>query len=510
MADYRLIEKRLADFQLPDNKKWAIYGTGEGGKIVYRYFCERNIDNCVVAFVDNDSVVNDIRFFCGKRVMSLSKAMGCCDGIIIAAMKSHQIILDRILLFLHNAKMKNDIRIINIFNYYSNDEIREYLSWIEKIVLRKSDEFLNYNPTNIVLNDTDPKVIAWYLPQFHQIESNNRVYGKGFTEWTNTTQTIPMFKGHWQPHVPYDVGYYELNSTEVFKRQIDLAKHYGVYGFSFYYYWFSGKKVLEKPIDLYLQDKTLEFPFCITWANENWTALWDGGDKEIIFEQKIDDDEDGELAKDLMRYMKDKRYIMKDGKPVLIIYRVALFGKERTRILLNNLRRVAVKNGFKDLYILLTNAVGFDENPEEWGADALVEFPPHVIGNASKNAYPQGYVNPYFKGKVRDMADCIMEKKYFCRHNSKVFYRGVMTSWDNTARKATTGATVYTGLNPDTFRVWLTDVMREGAKRNGDDNFIFVNAWNEWAEGAHLEPDMRYGYGFLQAVYDAIVECRLE
>lgn len=509
LMDYeRIIAKRLDDFYVFSKKKWAIYGTGKGGEIVYRYFTTNKAEDIVYAFIDNDTAVDSIKSFCGKKVIRLCEAYDKCDGIIIAAMNNHAIVADRISNFLSKDSNGEGVIIIDVFNYFSNAEIREYLSYIEEKVLKKSDCFIEESSLSFALKEGDPNIIAWYLPQFHQIEINNKLYGKGFTEWTNTTQTIPLFTGHWQPHIPYDVGYYELNNTEIFKRQIELAQKYGLYGFSFYYYWFSGEKIMEKPVDMYLEDKSLDFPFCLTWANENWTALWDGGDKEIIYEQKLREEDDSSIIKDLIRYMKDERYICKDGKPMLIVYRVAIFGKERTQTLFSNFRKIAKENGFDDLYIVVCNAHGFEEEPEEWGADALVEFPPHIICNKVKNVKPEGYINPYFNGKVKDMSGFISNKEYLYEHNTKAYYRGVMTSWDNTARKATTGATIYTGLNPQSFKIWLRDAIVEGKDKNGKNNYVFVNSWNEWAEGSHLEPDMKYGYGFLQSMKEAIEESR--
>ena len=385
-----VITQRMNDYEIKNKETWAIYGTGKGGKLVFDYFIKNQLTDSMIAFIDNDDTVEGNKTFCGKEIKKLTDVYSDCDGIIIAAISSHWIIADRIRAFFNDNNIEFN-NIIDIFGYHSNNEVKEYLAYIEKSILKQKNCFIPLTDDHVTRNQFDPKIIAWYLPQYHEIESNNRIYGKGFTEWTNTTQTIPMFAGHWQPHIPYDVGYYQLTNTDVFRRQIELAKKYGLYGFSFYYYWFSGEKIMEKPVDMYLEDKSLDFPFCLTWATENWTALWDGGDKEIIFEQKLRDEDDQAVINDLIRYMKDERYICRDGKPLLLVYNVAIFGKKRTERLLDSFRKTARENGFSDLYIMLCNAHGFEENPKEWGADALTEFPPHIICNRVSNIIPMGY-----------------------------------------------------------------------------------------------------------------------
>lgn len=504
-----IYENKLKDFHFSGDEKWAIYGTGKGAEIVYEILKKWKLEKIIKAVVDNDEVVQQGRVFYESRVVNLQSVCEYIDGIIIASMIFHEIVYERVQTFLTQCG-KNDIKVINLFGYNTKDEICDYVDYIENCVNHK-DEVLykEFNPKPIELQKDDAKVVAWYLPQFYRININDKYYGRGFTEWTNTSRTIPMFTGHYQPHIPYDVGYYDLNNPEVMMRQIELAKHYGIYGFSFYYYWFSGKRIMEKPLEYFLQHTELDIKYCITWANENWSVLWDGGSKDLIYEQKWESGDATRFVDDILPYFADKRYIRIKNKVVLIVYRLNIWNKAFVRKLLQSLRNEMQKRTKDELYIVVCNAQGFDENVEEWGADALVEFPPNGIDQRTLTNRVNGYLNPYFVGLIRNLDEFIKEKKYLYKHKSRKYFRGAMPSWDNTARKANNGAKIYTGLNPETFQQWMQDIMLESKKiHSREENIVFVNAWNEWAEGAHLEPDMRYGYANLQAIRNAIEQSR--
>ena len=354
----------------------------------------------------------------------------------------------------------------------------------------------------------DTKVIAYYLPQFYQMEINNKFHGQGFTEWTNSSQTIPMYEGHEQPHIPYDVGYYDLLNPNTFKRQAELAKMYGVYGFCMHWYWFSGARTMEKPLELLLNHPEIDLKYCFNWATENWTALWDGGNNELMFKQELKDGDDLKLFNDLLPYFKDPRYIKIDNKPLFSIYNIRIFEKERAKLLIKNLKNYAKEAGFDDLYVMITNSFYFDEDVTDWGADALNEFPPSFV--MGKRYIPEGYMYPEFKGYIHDGQSIINEKSYLRSYKSKKYFRSAMVSWDNTARKAySKNCGVFHGLNPSTFKIWLDDIVKESQEiHEKNENIVFVNSWNEWAEGSHLEPCMRYGYGYLQAVKDVIEKYR--
>ena len=506
-----IYEKKLKDLHIDINKSWAIYGTGNGAEVIYQILSRWGLNGIIKSVIERDDALTDETEIHGIKAETISEACKKVDGILIASMDYHELIFDRVKTYI-NENCERNIEIVNLYGHNTSEEIREYVEYLEAQKERKDPIlYKEYDEEAISLNEDDTKVIAWYLPQYHRIDVNDKFYGRGFTEWTNTTKAFPMYAGHYQPHIPYDLGYYSLNDDEVFARQIELAKHYGIYGFSFYYYWFSGKRIMEKPLNYFLNHPELDIKYCITWANENWSALWDGSNNDLIYKQELRSDDDSFFMKDMLPYLKDPRYISIGEKKILIIYRATVWDKERVNVLISNLRKMASEEGIGDLYIMLCNARGFNDNVQEWGADALVEFPPHGIGEYTIPIRVDGYLNPNFVGRIRETGYFINQKKYLCNHNSETYYRGAMPSWDNTARKAYNGATIYEGLNPDTFEKWMTDIIRESKEiHSKEENFVFVNAWNEWAEGTHLEPDLKYGYANLAAVKKALINTRNE
>lgn len=504
MKEKSIFKKKLISLNIMSDETWAIYGVGAGAELIYEAMQGTPLAETVKYAIDRDEKVLFGKEFHGLPVKKLSEICRFLTGIIIVAPKNHNVIKERIYNYLESNHIE-DIRIIDIFAYNSDDEKMEYVKYIEESLLENKTDFVEFNEEGYKRKEKDTKVIAWYLPQFHQLEINNKFHGQGFTEWSNTSRTIPMFVGHYQPHIPYDVGYYDLLNIDTLKRQVYLAKHYGVYGFCFHYYWFSGKKLMEKPLELFLEHKELDIPFCLNWATENWTALWDGGNKDIMLELNLNEGDDIRFMRDILPYMRDSRYIKIHGKPLLIIYRVNLFEQEKIKALIYSFRKKAQESGFPDLYILATTAFDFDEEPAEWGADALVEFPPHGFTQLMEKCRPNGYLNPYFKGEIFDVGSFVKDRKYLKNHNSKTFFRSALTSWDNTARKALSGGMIFEGFKPGTFKQWLEDIVAESIKIHSDaENIVFVNSWNEWAEGSHLEPDMKYGYAYLQMVKEAL------
>ena len=377
------------------------------------------------------------------------------------------------------------------------------------------------------------KVIAFYLPQFHTFPENDKWWGKGFTEWTNTRKAIPLFDGHYQPHLPYNNYYYDLTNIDVMKKQISIAKKYGVYGFCFYHYWFqNGKRLMEKPIEMFLDNASLDLKFCLSWANEHWTRTWDGGDKEIIMEQNYGDIyEWTNHYKYLKQFFLDKRYIYIDGKPVLIIYRPEII--DDLSQIIECWRNLARNDGFKDLYILAQGSrfcrYISDKNHINCIDGYIMYEPGYTYESLARNNgmlslfkniinnkrlflhyYPKKVllqiyrklnITPNKPINVCDyeiLCDAIIKNK-----NYRDFYPGYFTGWDNTARRGVM-ARIVKNSSPKIFEEYLVKLIKKNQNCKFKKDYLFLTAWNEWAEGAHLEPDQKYGYAYLESLKNAL------
>ncbi|WP_415844500.1 glycoside hydrolase family 99-like domain-containing protein [Stutzerimonas zhaodongensis] len=343
------------------------------------------------------------------------------------------------------------------------------------------------------------KVLAYYLPQFHPTPENDEWHGKGFTEWYKVRAANPLFQGHYQQHVPHsDVGYYHLDSPVQLARQADQMRQAGVHGLIFYHYWFAGKLILEKPAQMLLENPQIDMPFSFCWANENWTRRWDGNEKEILLGQVYSHDD----ARDFIRYMipffKDARYIKVDGRPLLFVYRPS--SMEQCDDYLAIWRQECAEAGVASPYVVATLTRGATA-PQDYGMDAAVE---RVLQDWTGGAVPdiKHQLRPYgeVNGSILNytaVADHYMEKPL---DNDYVLFRSLVPTWDNTARYGTEAFALH-GFNPAKMQTWMESLIRYSEQNlPADRRFVVVNAWNEWAEGAHLEPDMRFGYGYLNAI----------
>ena len=370
-----------------------------------------------------------------------------------------------------------------------------------------SKDYIEKSSHSFQRQKDDVKIIAFYLPQFHAIPENNKWWGNGFTEWTNVTKAQPQFVGHYQPQLPDELGFYDLSKEKVMPKQIELAKKYGIYGFCFHYYWFSGKRLLEKPLFDFLGNKDLDFPFMLCWPNESWTRAWTCLEGKILIDQEFKEEDYLKFIQDIMPFFKDERYIKIDNKPVFIVYRPHFFPKDKLIDAIEVWRNYVKKEGFDDLYILNTRTGGFKDDPREWGMDATVEFPPNDMIKVSQNKKDLKILNPDFDGYIFNLHKSIAKTEKLPPVNYTL-YKSVFPSWDNTARKNERGSIFY-GSSPEFYKKWLLNCI-DYTKEHFDkkNQFLFVNAWNEWAEGAHLEPDRKYGFAYLEATLDALKESR--
>jgi GT2 family glycosyltransferase/SAM-dependent methyltransferase len=345
------------------------------------------------------------------------------------------------------------------------------------------------------------RVLAFYLPQFHAIPENDAWWGEGFTEWTNVLKARPNFEGHYQPRVPADLGYYDLADPTAMDRQAALARRYGIDGFVYYYYWFGGKRLLEMPLERLLATGRPDHPYCICWANENWSRRWDGRDQEILIGQAHSENDDRAVIRDIARHFGSALYIRVDGRPLVLVYRVELFPDFRETAA--RWRDACRADGHGEIYLAYVEShdlVHKGIEPSAFGCDASVEFPPL---NMAERTTPSGaLLNPQFQGAVGDYAATAFQ---FCTRELPGYtrFRGVMPGWDNTPRRQDHGF-AFERSTPGVFQAWLEHVIAQTrAHRHGDERLVFVNAWNEWAEGAYLEPDQVFGHGYLEAVRNA-------
>lgn len=375
------------------------------------------------------------------------------------------------------------------------------------------------------------KPICFYLPQFHPIPENDKAHGEGFTEWTNVKKAYPLYDGHNQPRVPYNNNYYSLLDKEVMIQQAELAKEYGIYGFCYYHYWFkNGKKLLEKPVEMMLKNKDIDIPFCLSWANENWTRRWDGGNHEIIVEQDYDDLTDLKNHVDyLCQFFKDERYIKIDGRPLLLIYKPELIPNlTKTMKIIRNRAR---KNGFEDLEIIVQFPKFLLNNHQLELFDGFAEFQPifeiHMDKYESKNPVSQFVKSFLLKVGTRNLVQkfeirgekkahnkALLDRRDYDKTWTNIINRpvknnrmiaGAFVDWDNTARNK--NGRVFDGANPEKFEDYMRQLIKKMQKEYQSE-IVFINAWNEWAEGAYLEPDEKYGYGYLEALKKVIDETR--
>lgn len=349
-------------------------------------------------------------------------------------------------------------------------------------------------------DDDKAKLIAFYLPQFHAIEENNKWWGEGFTEWTNTKKAKPLFEGHYQPHTPHNnIGYYNLLDSEIKEKQAQMAREHGIYGFCYYVYWFP-KRLLEKPIDQVIETKKPDFPFCICWPNESWTKRWDGKDNEVLIKQEYPEGWELDFIKDMHPYLSDKRYIKVNGKLLLLIWRPEELpdSKKAAKIW----REYTKEQGLGELHIVKVESHRTDIPPEDIGFDAATEFAPNKYhyGIDISEKYHSKKTDKY---KVYDYnrsleGSLISKKKNYKR------YKCVFPCWDNTAR-CNQRATVFVNDTPSKFKQMLSSACKYTYTNfEKEEQIIFVNAWNEWAEGCHLEPDQKNGYSYLKACKEVI------
>ena len=356
-------------------------------------------------------------------------------------------------------------------------------------------------------SNNNVKLIAMYLPQYHPIPENDAWWGKGFTEWTNVRKAEPRFPGHYQPHVPGQLGYYDLRDASARQAQAELAREYGIHGFCYYHYWFNGKRLLETPFNQVLKSGEPDFPFCLCWANENWTRRWDGRDQDMLMEQHYSDQDSLDFINDLIPAFSDKRYIRVNAKPLLLVYRTSLLPDPKKTA--NIWREAMVRAGIGEIYLVRVEhgLDGSEPHPGDIGFDAAMEFAPNWkncgnrVVDLEQIGQPQHPVDENLL--VFNYDECMANMLGRPKPAYKRF-RGVFPAWDNSARKQ--DSLLFVNSTPEKYEHWLNATVHY-TRNNFDhgEQLVFVNAWNEWGEGCHLEPDQRYGLGYLEATRQVLL-----
>ena len=353
------------------------------------------------------------------------------------------------------------------------------------------------------------RFIAFYLPQFHPIPENDVWWGKGFTEWTNVAKAKPLFKNHIQPNIPADLGFYDLRLPETRIAQADIAYKHGIEGFCYWHYWFSGKRILERPFTEVLKSGKPDFPFCLAWANESWSGIWHGTPNKILIKQNYPGKQDYiDHAVSLLDAFADKRYIKVDNKPLFIIYKPLEIPDISTFI--EVFQETAIKHGLPGLYICgFTDSIIFD--PKQYYLDAI------IYSGFNQIFFKKFYVqkNKFFINKLKNL---FLHKlfdypirRYTYKIASKIwmnypwfdynYYPVVFPNWDNSPRTGKKGV-IITESTPDLFRQHVQQAINRIADREAEKKIIFIKSWNEWAEGNYLEPDIRYGSKYLKIIKD--------
>ena len=347
------------------------------------------------------------------------------------------------------------------------------------------------------------RLIAFHLPQFHPIAENDEWWGKGFTEWTNTARAKPLFRGHYQPNVPRDLGFYDLRLPEARFAQAAMANNYGIEGFCYYHYWFAGRQLLERPVNEILVSGEPNFPFCLCWANESWTGIWHGAPHKTLIEQTYPGDADHQAHFEfLLRAFRDPRYITIEGKPVFAIYRP--WEIPRTKAFVQYWQVLARRAGLEGLFLVAIRGANRGWDATDHGFDATVT--PRIPARRPWISWR----NPWRKvsaklGELRGLPtiyryEAILDEM-LSREDGHLDFPCIVPNWDNTPRSGRNGLVLH-GSTPDLFRVHVRTAMQMVEDRPEQQRLIFIKSWNEWAEGNYLEPDLRFGSHYLEALRD--------
>ena len=483
-------------YNIPENSSFYIYGSGALGRYVYEKIQEYRSDLTILGFIDKKAESADYEEY-GLIVTSFEKWLNASSSDIYIATNAYY---TDVVEMLREQQLEE-----NILNYRAEllgqdesvDEDNDItLRNSHEVFMKPGPGFEEFDAVHLDNNATIAKLIAVYLPQFYPFPENDNWWGTGFTEWRNVTRGHARFNGHFQPRLPRDLGYYDLRRTEVLEQQVRLARESGIHGFCFYYYNFNNKRLLDIPLDNFVNNESIDFPFCIMWANENWTRRWDGMDEKILIKQEYDEQNDLALIADISRYLKHPEYIHRYGQPLFFIYNPREIPNAKDRI--SRWRELFSQQGVEPLIYMVQRLM--DDDPLQYGLDGALELPPHKLSSTLP------LQNLQLTNKAKDFDgnyysyEHLIEESLSQTSELYPLIKTVIPDWDNEARRPNKGHG-FVGSTPEKFQQWLTDVIRLSQQTNDqEDAIVFINAWNEWAEGAYLEPDVYWGSAYLNAI----------
>lgn len=360
------------------------------------------------------------------------------------------------------------------------------------------------------------KIFALYLPQFHEVKENSEWWGEGYTDWIAVKNAKPLFKTHYQPRIPKDGNYYDLTDVDVIRRQCQIAKKYGIDGFAIYHYWSNGKLLMDKPLQLLLNNEDVDINYFISWANHDFRQTWFGGDGHIMQVQEYgDENEIRAHYKYLSMYFRDKRYFFIDNKPVINIFNIENISNFNLRLRIWN--EMAIDDGYDGIYLIATKSnTGVKSSTllEKKYVDAVFVFEPSNVRSNGANE-DKAYIffrrlrtvllrqrNKIFKVKKPELFDYKRANERMLRRKAcgKQYYC-IFPDWDNTPRYGGNGI-VFTGSTPELFGIYAKKFY-ERSQAEGNE-ILMINAWNEWGESAYMEPDEKYGYAYLQQIKNLV------
>jgi lipopolysaccharide biosynthesis protein len=381
-----------------------------------------------------------------------------------------------------------------------------------------SSKFMpNMSVKEHAIQQANVRAIAFHLPQFHPIPENDEWWGKGFTEWISVVRATPRLPGHYQPHLPADLGFYDLRLAEARAAQAELAASHGIYGFCYYHYWFDGRQVLERPVNEIWKSGEPDFPYCLCWANEPWSRRWDGSNAEVLLEQRYSASDDLAHIRALIPFFLDPRYIRVMDCPFLAVYRASeLPDPQRTADLW---RREVESAGLKGLFLVRVESHNESGDPRNMGFDSSLEFEPRwsALGRSQIfrrkwwHRHKFGTGEPVFRDNVVYEYEDLVKRALAEPLPTYPRIPCVCPGWDNSPRRKT-GAVIFMNSTPERYERWLRKIVdRQTALSRVDGNsgispesLVFINAWNEWAEGNHLEPCQKWGRAYLEATQRAL------